>query len=237
MLYDPEHRGFPSHLSFPIHLWDPSALTPRSRELVNAEPDRLDISLQTVKLGSHTVAQAGLDVQRGPCLPSAQNAGMHHCYLLMVTLGGAESRLGPLPATMGHSPHPRGLAVAQPGLCCRPSLSAKYCRPSHLLASGSQVPFLFLWARSHPQLLCVCVDPREGVGTCVASDVWASLSAEPWGLQGPAAVEPLGVFLLAPRGPSGCVPGVPLNPLVGSLLQEAPAACCFLVHSGEQAGL
>uniref|UniRef100_A0A8C2L9Y0 Xaa-Pro dipeptidase n=1 Tax=Cricetulus griseus TaxID=10029 RepID=A0A8C2L9Y0_CRIGR len=36
----------------------------------------------------------------------------------------------------------------------------------------------------------------EGVGTCVASDVWASLSAEPWGLQGPAAVE---VWVLTPR--------------------------------------
>lgn len=34
---------------------------------------------------------------------------------------------------------------------------------------------------------------------------------------GPAAAEPLEVFLLAPRASSGCVPGVPLNPLVGSL--------------------
>lgn len=52
----------------------------------------------------------------------------------------------------------------------------------------------------------------------------------------PAAVEPLGVFPLAPGAPSGCVPGVPEPAGQVTVLQETSAASCCLLQ-GEQAAL
>lgn len=152
----------------------------------------------------------------------------------MSTLGGAESQLRPL------SCGPQSSRVRS--RCC-PGWSVLQIKfvsqelqaiphPSQQLPG----PFLFLCARSHTQLLCV--DPREGMGTCVASEsgpLFSSVQHHKAYTRPVAALTPLQSFPLGSQSTFQLCPwSSPLNPLVRSPPAGSIVLFVFLFKASRQ---